>query len=106
MTTHYHVLAVPREATLEEVHAAWKQAAKAKHPNAGGSPEAWAQVNEAYTVLRDVGRRKLYDQHLDTSLPPCFSCDGSGERWTQNGFRKIRAGYCMRCKGVGVVDDE
>lgn len=106
MSTHYHVLEVPREATVEELHAAWKRLARTKHPDAGGSAEEWQQVNEAFQTLRDGEKRKLYDHYMLTHFAPCPACEGTGEHWQHRGFKRFRNGNCAPCKGTGVTEEQ
>lgn len=61
-TDHYATLGVGREATQDEIRAAWRRASSAAHPDRpGGSNERQAAVNDAYRVLCDPGLRKQYD---------------------------------------------
>ncbi len=65
--THYDVLGIPRDADAGAVRAAWKLHVQAWHPDRFTGEmreEAERQakdINEAYTVLRDSGRRAAYD---------------------------------------------
>lgn len=45
------VLGVRPGASRDEVRAAWRQAAKATHPDNGGDPEAFAAAADAYERL-------------------------------------------------------
>jgi curved DNA-binding protein CbpA len=63
----YVVLGVPREASDEEIARAYRRAARVSHPDGGeaGSAERFRAVSDAYEVLRDPGRRAVYDRsHL------------------------------------------
>lgn len=64
MASHYEVLGVAVTATAEEVRAAYRQAARDHHPDAGGDPRRMRDVNAAWHVLRDPGRRAAYDRQL------------------------------------------
>lgn len=66
----YEVLGLGREATREDVAAAYKRAAKAAHPDAGGSDEKFHQVATAGAVLRDPERRAKYDETGDLGGQP------------------------------------
>ena len=68
MTSHYEVLGVAVTATAEEVRAAYRRAARDHHPDAGGDPRRMRDVNAAWHVLRDPGRRAAYDRQL--TAPP------------------------------------
>jgi molecular chaperone DnaJ len=63
---YYEVLCVSREATSDELRKAYRREAMKHHPdrNAGdGTAEArFKEVNEAYQVLSDEQKRRMYDQ--------------------------------------------
>lgn len=66
----YDLLGVQPTASADEVRSAYRLAARHAHPDAGGSARAFEQVQGAYRVLRDPGRRHLYDLQLAASLDP------------------------------------
>jgi hypothetical protein len=59
---HYAVLGLAPSATAVQIKAAYRRHAKSAHPDAGGSVEAMARVNEAYKVLGDPTARQDYDE--------------------------------------------
>src|SRR5688572_6591812 len=58
----YDVLGVPRTASIAEIRAAYRAAAKTAHPDAGGTPEGFARLNAAHDLLTDPDARAFYDQ--------------------------------------------
>lgn len=58
---HYQTLDVPRDATADEVRAAYREAAARAHPDRGGSTERMALINVAYDVLSNPAKRRRYD---------------------------------------------
>lgn len=59
----YETLGVARDASPDEIRAAYRRAARAAHPDReGGSTERMQAVNGAYVVLSDAERRQAYDQ--------------------------------------------
>ena len=59
----YGVLGVGRGASAGEIARAYRRAARATHPDSGGSgAERFHAVSDAYDVLRDPGRRAGYDR--------------------------------------------
>lgn len=67
MTTrdYYEILGVPRNASQEEIKAAFRRLARQYHPDVNKSPDAeekFKEINEAYGVLSDPEKRRRYDQ--------------------------------------------
>ncbi len=60
---YYKMLGVARDATPEQIKKAYRKLAREYHPDAGGDEEKFKDVNEAYEVLSDDKKRKLYDQY-------------------------------------------
>lgn len=48
----YRTLGLPRDATVAEVKAAYREKVKDVHPDRGGSEDAFTRVQEAYTTAR------------------------------------------------------
>lgn len=70
MQDHYETLGVARDATQDEIRAAYRRAAKDAHPDReGGSTEHMQAVNAAYDVLGDEARRKAYDEGGEADGP-------------------------------------
>ena len=63
-TNYYDVLGIASTATANEVKSAYREAAKANHPDLGGDPTLMLHINEAYAVLKDATLRSEYDMHL------------------------------------------
>jgi hypothetical protein len=62
--SHYEVLGVTVRATADEVRAAYRRAARDHHPDAGGDEGRMSELNAAWHVLGDPGRRAAYDRQL------------------------------------------
>ena len=60
---YYKTLGVPRTASAEEIKKAFRRLARTHHPDAGGDEAKFKEINEAYEVLSDEKKRKLYDQY-------------------------------------------
>ena len=57
----YAVLGVARGADEARIHAAYRDAVRRTHPDAGGSAAEFEAVQEAYEVLRDPARRGVWE---------------------------------------------
>lgn len=79
MSDHYEVLEIERGASAEEVKAAWRQAQIRWHPDRNpGNPtaeERFKQAGEAYSVLSDPDKRRIYD--LGIHIKPDGEFDAS-----------------------------
>ena len=77
---YYKTLGVSKNATAEEIKKAYRKAARENHPDAGGNEEKFKDINEAYEVLSDEKKRKIYDQYgtADQNQIP-FSWGGPGD---------------------------
>ena len=63
---YYKILGVGREASKDEIAKAFKKLARKYHtdlnPGNKESEEKFKEINEAYEVLKDEQKRKMYDQ--------------------------------------------
>lgn len=70
---YYDILGVSRDATLEEIKAAYRKLAVEWHPDRNKSPQAeerFKEINEAYEVLSDPKKRAAYDQFGHSAFSP------------------------------------
>jgi DnaJ-class molecular chaperone len=72
MTNYYEILEVSRDATLEEIRAAYRRLALRYHPDKNPGDQVaekqFKRVAEAYQVLADTEKRQLYDLYGDAGL--------------------------------------
>lgn len=62
ITNLYERLEIDKTATDEDIKKAFREAAKKHHPDAGGKPDDFRAIQEAYDVLSDPEKRKGYDE--------------------------------------------
>lgn len=96
--THYEILGVRRDASTETIREAYRRLAREHHPDrtAAGGPAAagssMPEINEAYRVLIDPGRRAVYDaglrgQRVGPAAPPRDTAADPGGPTTSAGDR-------------------
>jgi molecular chaperone DnaJ len=87
MTTkrdYYDILGVPRNASSEDIKKAFRRLAFQYHPdhnNSGDAEERFKEINEAYEVLSDEGKRNSYDRFgrvIDSDWGSAFEGFGFG----------------------------
>ena len=86
---YYDTLGVSRDASEADVKRAYRKLAKQYHPdkNPGAEAEArFKEIGEAYAVLSDSEKRKLYDQYGHTGQVPPGAYSGQGGAGDFSGF--------------------
>jgi DnaJ family protein A protein 2 len=69
----YDLLGVDKKATQAEIKKAFRQRALKSHPDKGGDPEVFKELNLANEWLSDPKKRDLYDKYGEDALK-----DGGG----------------------------
>ena len=79
---YYEVLGVQKGASADEIKKAYRKLAKQNHPDLNPDDKAaearFKEINEAYEVLSDDGKRQKYDQFGHAGVDPNFGAGGYG----------------------------
>lgn len=79
---YYEVLGLDKSADADAIKKAYRKLAKKYHPDINpddkSAEEKFKEVNEAYEVLSDPEKKKLYDQYGHDGLDPNFGAGGFG----------------------------
>lgn len=80
--THYEVLGVMADAGNGAIRQAYRVQAKLAHPDAGGSPERFRLVLDAYQVLSNPAKRRDYDDSVGIRPGPTPGAAATTDGWT------------------------
>ena len=59
----YELLEVDKKASKDEIKKAYRKIARKAHPDKGGDPEVFKDINNAYEILSDDQKRATYDKY-------------------------------------------
>jgi DnaJ family protein A protein 2 len=65
---YYDLIGVSKQATDQEIKKAFRKKALKEHPDKGGDPDKFKEINAAYEVLSDREKREIYDRHGEDGL--------------------------------------
>lgn len=107
---YYDILGVARTADTETIKKAYRRLAKKYHPDVNADPSArsrFQEVQQAYDVLSDDAKRKLYDQYGQMGIDAGAAAEQAsgpfgGRRTTNSG----PGGFSFRTEGGSVDFDE
>ncbi|KAG2493478.1 hypothetical protein HYH03_008294 [Edaphochlamys debaryana] len=75
---YYEVLGVSKDASADEIKKAHRKLALKMHPDKGGDPDKFKEVNEAYEVLKDPKKKEIYDQYGEDAIKEGMGSGGGG----------------------------
>lgn len=72
MSNPYSILGVARGASADTIKNAYKEKAKQHHPDRGGDTNKFAEISNAYDILKDPQKRAYFD-HTGSDKPQAFN---------------------------------
>lgn len=60
---YYKTLGIEKNASPDDIKRAFRKLAQEHHPDKGGDPEKFKEINQAYQVLSNAEKRQQYDQY-------------------------------------------
>ena len=78
---YYETLGVDKNASADEIKSAYRKMAKKYHPDVNkeeGAAEKFKEIGEAYSVLGDESKRKMYDQYGSAAFEQGGPGSGTG----------------------------
>ena len=110
---YYLILGITSDANLDEIKAAFRRRALELHPDQSGLESGpFLEVQEAYGVLSDPGRRRDYDRRGEAiarhrpwgpSAEPLVRKRTPAEPFATRGFRDVSLTESFSCHQVEVV---
>merc|ERR550514_617385 len=67
-TKFYEILGVEKDAQPDAIRKAYRKLAVKMHPDKGGDPEKFKEIQKAYDVLGDEKKRDIYDRYGEEGL--------------------------------------
>ena len=90
MRDPYEILGVARDASLEEVKAAYRRACKSRHPDMGGTHEAMVELNTAYAfVLNELKKGYQKQREEATGQDRAERANERDQRSWEQAYRDI-----------------
>ena len=106
---YYEVLGVSKEADSSAIKKAYRKLAKKYHPDTNaGNAEAekrFKEISEAYAVLGDEEKKKLYDEFGHIAFEPGFNADAARAQ-KQYGYENFGGDNSRMVIGSTILTDQ
>lgn len=83
MKNLYDILNVEKSASNKEITKAYRKLAVINHPDKGGSEDKFKEISEAYSILSDPNKKKIYDLGGYESVSSGFTSSAPFEMFNQ-----------------------
>lgn len=104
---YYEVLGITKSASQDEIKRAYRKLVREHHPDVSKAPDAakkFSEIQEAYDLLSDEGKRRRYDQfgHENERFSPGQARGGQHYEWSSAGPQR---GSPVEEEDLGAVFD-
>ncbi len=99
---YYKILGVDRNASQDEIKRVFRKKAHQYHPDKGGDPEKFKEINEAYQVLGDKEKRRQYDR-FGSSFEQAGNYGGFNGFTGSDGFSGFANGFNVDADDLGEI---
>jgi len=76
MENYYNILSVNENATAEDIKKSYRRLSMKHHPDRGGNKETFQKINEAYQILGEESKKRVYDIQRKNPFGNLFSEGG------------------------------
>ncbi|KAF4730405.1 DnaJ- protein scj1 [Perkinsus olseni] len=90
---YYRILEVSPEATGAEIKRAYRRLSLKNHPDKGGDEDLFQQISQAYEVLSDPNKRRVYDLDGVDGLEELAKRDAQGQAGFHDPFSDMFGGF-------------
>ena len=101
-TRLYEVLGVEKTAQPDAIKKAYRKLAVKNHPDKGGDPETFKEIQKAFDILGDERKREIYDQGGEEAVEEGGG-GGGMDPFDMMGGRRGRGGGSRVKKGENMV---
>ena len=91
-TKLYEILGVEKSASADQIKKAYRKLAVKNHPDKGGDPEVFKDIQKAFDILGDERKREIYDQGGEEAVEGGGDGGGPGDIFDVLGGRGRRGG--------------
>ncbi|MDD5437864.1 MAG: molecular chaperone DnaJ [Patescibacteria group bacterium] len=102
---YYKILGVEKNANDEEIKKSFRRLAHEHHPDKGGDPQKFKDINEAYQVLGDKQKRATYDQLGSAAFEQASAAGGFNGANGFGGFGFGGQGFDVNMEDLGDLGD-
>lgn len=102
--SYYSTMGADPSWSDEQIKEAHRRLSRQHHPDRGGDPAVFSDIQTAFRAVRDAPARRLLKDKLMGLGDTCSKCDGRGYTIRQIKFTTTIKTTCGQCNGCGYID--